>query len=90
MELLQPTIENMTAISEIKDKNRGKPDFNQSTAVAEGANVFAWVTVDAKPWKTTEESLQSVQFWGNKILKEFKDKLVSVHTSVEVHNSNPC
>lgn len=76
MELLKPTIEHMTTIAEIKDKNRGKPDFNQSTAVAEGANVFAWVTMDVKPWKSVEESLQSVQFWGNKILKEFKDKSV--------------
>lgn len=73
-EVLQPTVDAIMSIQDIKEKNRGKPDYNQITMVAESIVGLAWVQVEAKPHKHVEEFLGQAQFWGNKILKEFKDK----------------
>ncbi|KAI5922600.1 adenylyl cyclase-associated protein [Camillea tinctor] len=73
-ELLKPINEALMSVGSIKDANRGSPEFSQLSAVAEGIMVLAWVTVDNRPFKHVEESLGSAQFFGNRVLKEFKDK----------------
>ncbi|EFX04500.1 adenylyl cyclase-associated protein [Grosmannia clavigera kw1407] len=73
-DLLKPINEALMAAVNIKDANRGSPDFNQLSAVSEGIMVLAWVTVDNRPYKHVEESLGSAQFFGNRVLKEFKEK----------------
>ncbi|KXJ95397.1 adenylyl cyclase-associated protein [Microdochium bolleyi] len=72
--LIKPIQENLVAVSDMKDNNRGSPDFAQLSAVAEGIMVLAWVTLDTKPFKHVEESLGAAQFFGNRVLKEHKDK----------------
>jgi adenylyl cyclase-associated protein len=74
MELLQPLQEQIMAVSEIRDANRGSPFFNQLSAVSESIGMLAWVTMDFKPNKHVEESLGSAQYWGNRVLKEYKEK----------------
>jgi adenylyl cyclase-associated protein len=76
MELLKPLQEEIAAVNEIRDKNRGKAQFNHLSAVAEGIPVIAWITIDTKAYKHVDESLGSAQYWGNRVLKEFKDKYV--------------
>ncbi|KAI1143184.1 adenylate cyclase associated N terminal-domain-containing protein [Hypoxylon sp. FL0543] len=73
-ELLKPINEALMAVGSIKESSRGSPVFSQLSAVAEGIMVLAWVTVDNKPFKHVEESLGSAQFFGNRVLKEHKDK----------------
>jgi len=73
-DLLKPISESMARVSSIKDENRGSPYHNHLSTVAEGALVLAWVTVENRPWKHVEESLGSAQFFGNRVLKEFKEK----------------
>lgn len=75
-DLLKPINECLIAVNEIKDANRGSPVFSQLSAVSDGIMVLAWVTVDNRPYKHVEESLGSVQFFGNRVLKEHKDKSV--------------
>lgn len=74
MQLLKPLQESITAVSDIRDANRSNAQFNQLSAVSESINVLAWVTMDPKPHKHVEECLGSAQYWGNRVLKEFKDK----------------
>jgi adenylyl cyclase-associated protein len=74
MQLIKPLQESIEAVSNIRDANRGSTVFNQLSAVSESIGVLAWVTVDPKPHKHVEESLGSAQFYGNRVLKEFKDK----------------
>ena len=74
MQLLKPLQEAITTISDIKDKGRKGPFDNQLSAVAESISVLAWVTVDPKPHKHVEETLSSAQYYGNRILKEYKEK----------------
>ncbi|KAI0023068.1 adenylate cyclase associated N terminal-domain-containing protein [Xylariomycetidae sp. FL0641] len=73
-ELLKPINEALMSVGSIKESNRGSPVFSQLSAVAEGIMVLAWVTVDTRPYKHVEESLGSAQFFGNRVLKEHKDK----------------
>lgn len=73
-DLLKPINEALMAVTNIKEANRGSPVFSQLSAVSEGIMVLAWVTVDNRPWKHVEESLGSAQFFGNRVLKEQKDK----------------
>ncbi|CAJ2512344.1 Uu.00g053590.m01.CDS01 [Anthostomella pinea] len=73
-DLLKPINEALMAVGSIKESNRGSPVFSQLSAVSEGIMVLAWVTVDNRPFKHVEESLGSAQFFGNRVLKEHKDK----------------
>ena len=74
MELLKPLQDELQAVSNIRDQNRGSPLFNQLSTVSESISVIAWVTVDPKPFKHVEESLGSAQYWGNRVVKENKEK----------------
>jgi adenylyl cyclase-associated protein len=73
-DLLKPINEALLAVSNIKESNRGSPVFSHLSAVAEGIMVLAWVTVDNRPYKHVEQSLSSAQFFGNRVLKEYKEK----------------
>ncbi|KJR84641.1 adenylyl cyclase-associated protein (cap) [Sporothrix schenckii 1099-18] len=73
-DLLKPINEALMAVSAIKDNNRGATDFNQLSAVSEGIMVLAWVTLSGRAFKMVEESLGAAQFFGNRVLKEYKDK----------------
>lgn len=73
-DLLKPINEALMAVNTLKESHRGSSVFNQLSAVAEGFMVSAWVTVDSRTYKHVEEYLGSAQFFGNRVLKEFKDK----------------
>ncbi|POR36627.1 Adenylyl cyclase-associated protein [Tolypocladium paradoxum] len=72
--LLKPINEALMAVGELKDSNRPDPMYTQLSAVADGIMMLAWVTVDSRPYKHVDECLGSAQFFGNRVLKEQKDK----------------
>lgn len=72
--LLKPINESIIAVGNIKESNRGSPDFNELNAVAEGTMVLAWVMDDRKPHKHVDDTLGSAQYWGNRVIKDNKDK----------------
>ncbi|KUJ17089.1 uncharacterized protein LY89DRAFT_669512 [Mollisia scopiformis] len=74
MQLLKPFNQLISTVTELREGNRGSPVFNQLSAVSESISVLAWVTADSKPHKVVEESLGSAQYWGNRVLKEYKEK----------------
>jgi len=72
--LLKNINEALMAVTSIKEQNRGAPVFHHLSAVSEGAMVLAWVTVDNRPYKHVDESMGAAQFFGNRVLKEYKEK----------------
>lgn len=76
-DLLKPISDSISRVGAVKEANRASEFYNHLSTVAEGALVLAWVTVDNRPWKHVEESLGSAQFFGNRVLKEFKEKCVN-------------
>lgn len=72
--LLKPINESLMSVVEIKESNRGSPFTNQLSAVADGIMMLAWVTDEAKPHKHVDNTLGSAQYYGNRVIKDFKDK----------------
>lgn len=64
----------MGAVGDIREANRGSPLFNHLTTVSDGIAMLGWITVEPKPTDFVNETLGSAQFYGNKVLKEYKDK----------------
>ncbi|KAL4809347.1 adenylate cyclase associated N terminal-domain-containing protein [Aspergillus unguis] len=61
------------AINNIRESNRASPLSDHLIAVAEGVMGLGWF-FDEKPAAFVDEVLGSIQFFGNKVLKEYKDK----------------
>lgn len=74
MELLKPLQDQISEIVTLRDESRASPFFNHLSAISESIGVLAWVTIDTKPHKHVEEMYGSAQYWGNRVLKEFRDK----------------
>lgn len=72
--LLKPVNESLMAVVNIKESNRGSPVANQLSAVADGIMMLAWVTDEAKPHKHVDNTLGSAQYYGNRVIKDHKDK----------------
>ncbi|OAQ86548.1 adenylyl cyclase-associated protein [Purpureocillium lilacinum] len=72
--LLKPINDVIISVGELKDSNRPDPMYTQLSAVADGIMMLAWVTIENRPYKHVEECLGSAQFFGNRVLKEQKDR----------------
>lgn len=80
--LLQPINDSAMSVMEIKDSNRGDALSNHLSAVADGIMVLGWVAVENRPFKHVDEFLGSAQFFGNKVLKEYKEKYGTFSTII--------
>jgi adenylyl cyclase-associated protein len=60
-------------INNIREGNRASPHFQQLSAVAEGTVAMGWV-VELRPADMVADTLGAVQFYGNRVLTEYKDK----------------
>lgn len=76
--LLRPINEALMAVTELKEGNRPDPMYTHLSSVADGIMVLAWVTVEHRPHTHVEECLGAAQFFGNRVLKEQKDKCVAL------------
>ncbi|PGH11114.1 hypothetical protein AJ79_05059 [Helicocarpus griseus UAMH5409] len=60
-------------INNIREANRPSPLFNHLSAVAEGVMALGWF-FEARPAEFVRESLAGAEFYGNRVLKEYKGK----------------
>ncbi|KAH0538807.1 hypothetical protein FGG08_004639 [Glutinoglossum americanum] len=74
MEILTDLQKQMGTVNDIREANRGSPLFNHLSTVSEGITALAWVTYEPKPANYLIEILESAQFYGNRVLKEYKEK----------------
>ncbi|KAI0373302.1 cyclase-associated protein [Pilatotrama ljubarskyi] len=73
--LLGPLQKDIEAITRAKEANRKDREwFNHLSTVAEGAPSVGWVTITPKPGPYVGEVKDSTQFYGNRVIKEFKEK----------------
>ncbi|PNS16819.1 Adenylyl cyclase-associated protein [Sphaceloma murrayae] len=61
------------AVNDIKDSNRGSPFKDHLTMVSEGTSALQWI-FETKPADYIGEVVGGVQMFGNRILKEYKEK----------------
>ena len=74
MEMLRELTVTMGAVSEIREANRASPVFRHLTTVSEGISMLGWITIEPKPADFVTDTLGSSQYYGNQVLKEYKDK----------------
>ncbi|OJJ49889.1 hypothetical protein ASPZODRAFT_128449 [Penicilliopsis zonata CBS 506.65] len=60
-------------INNLRESNRQSPVFDHLSAIAEGVLALGWVLV-TEPADFVSETLGGVQYYGNKVLKEYKEK----------------
>lgn len=61
------------SINNIKESNRASPLFNHLSAVAEGIVALGWF-FETKPAEFVSEMIGGIEYYGNKVLKEYKEK----------------
>lgn len=66
----------MTEVIDTKDNNRDPSVKDHLSMVAEGVTALQWLVMDTKPADYVGDVLGGAQFYGNRILKAYKDKCV--------------
>ncbi|GAB1201883.1 hypothetical protein APSETT445_000475 [Aspergillus pseudonomiae] len=61
------------SINMIRESNRASPLFNHLSAVAEGIVALGWF-FESKPGDFVSEIVGGIEYYGNKVLKEYKEK----------------
>jgi adenylyl cyclase-associated protein len=72
-ELIKDLQEEVTKVDDVRQNNRGSPQKDHLAMVADGVGALAWFT-DTKPAEYVAELFGGAQIYGNKILKEYKDR----------------
>lgn len=76
MDTLKGLQKYMTQVDDIRQGNRASPLKDHLAMVADGVGALAWVTIEPKPQDYVAELFGGAQLYGNKVLKEYKDKYV--------------
>jgi adenylyl cyclase-associated protein len=63
----------ISTVDEIRTANRPSPLFTHLSAVAEGIIALGWI-VEKRPADFVGDTLGGAQYYGNKVLKEYKEK----------------
>ena len=74
MDLLKDLQEEMTKVQNIRENNRGSPLKDHLAMIADGVDALGWIIIDPKPAEYVVELFGGAQMFGNKVLKEFKDR----------------
>ncbi|XP_076865173.1 adenylyl cyclase-associated protein 2 [Brachyhypopomus gauderio] len=72
-DLLRPISEQIEAIQNFREKNRGSHLFNHLSAVSESIPALGWVAVSQKPEPYVKEMNDAAVFYTNRVLKDYKD-----------------
>lgn len=73
MELMTELHRASDSISNIRESNRPSPLFNHLSAVAEGIVAIGWF-FETRPVDFVKEAVGGAQMYGNRVLKEYKEK----------------
>lgn len=72
-ELLKELHRHTSTVDEIREANRASPLFQHLSAVSEGIVALGWI-VETRPVDFIGDILGGAQYYGNKVLKDHKDK----------------
>ncbi|KAL8807721.1 MAG: hypothetical protein Q9182_000532 [Xanthomendoza sp. 2 TL-2023] len=74
MEVLKDLQATMGVVNDIREANRASPLFKHLSTVSEGIAVLIWVANETKPAETITEMLRGAEYWGNRVIQEYKEK----------------
>lgn len=61
------------SINMVRESNRPSPLFNHLSTVAEGIVALGWF-FESKPADFVSEIVGGIEYYGNKVLKDYKEK----------------
>lgn len=61
------------SINTIRENARASPLFNHLSAISEGIVALGWF-FESKPAEFVTEMMGGIEYYGNKVLKEYKEK----------------
>lgn len=73
-ELIKDLQQEMSTVNDIREANRASPFKDHLAMVGEGMGALQWVVFEGKPADYVAEVLGGVQLFGNRVLKEYKEK----------------
>uniref|UniRef100_A0A671LCI6 Adenylyl cyclase-associated protein n=1 Tax=Sinocyclocheilus anshuiensis TaxID=1608454 RepID=A0A671LCI6_9TELE len=76
--LLAPMSKVIQEVQSFREKNRSSPVFNHLSAVSESVPALGWVAMAPKPGPYVKEMQDAAMFYTNRVLKDYKEKYVSV------------
>uniref|UniRef100_A0A8C1SEJ0 Adenylyl cyclase-associated protein n=1 Tax=Cyprinus carpio TaxID=7962 RepID=A0A8C1SEJ0_CYPCA len=76
--LLAPVSKVIQEVQAFREKNRSSPLFNHLSAVSESVPALGWVAMAPKPGPFVKEMQDAATFYTNRVLKDYKEKYVSV------------
>ncbi|KDQ59424.1 hypothetical protein JAAARDRAFT_32984 [Jaapia argillacea MUCL 33604] len=72
---LAPLLADIEAITRLKETYRKDRDwFTHLSAVAEGAPCVGWIAIESKPAPYVKDIMDSTQFYGDRVIKGYKEK----------------
>lgn len=74
MKLLKPTSDLISAVQAFREKNRRSKEFNHLSALSEGIPSLGWVAIPNIPGSHVKDTIESAQFYLNRVLKDNKEK----------------
>lgn len=72
--LLEPMNKHVAEAIEIKERSRGGKAYNHLSCVADGIGLLGWIRLELRPYRHVDEYLTYAQYFGNKVLTEYKGK----------------
>lgn len=72
--MLRELQQELGMVEEIREANRTSLQKEHLAMAGEGIGALGWVGIDGKPGEYIAEVLGSAQFYGNRVLKEYKEK----------------
>lgn len=73
-ELIKDLQQEMSNVNDVRENNRGSKFANQLAMVSEGMGALQWIVFEGNPTEYVGEVIGGVQLYGNRVLKEYKDK----------------
>lgn len=73
-DLIKDLQQEMGTVTDLKEANRASPYKDHFSMVAEGMGALQWVVFEGKPADYVADVLGGVQMFGNRVLKEYKEK----------------
>ncbi|KAI1081795.1 adenylate cyclase-associated CAP [Whalleya microplaca] len=72
--LIRPMSDAIADIIEIKEHSRGDKTYDHLSSVADGIGVMGWIYVEVSPFRHVDQYLGYSQYFGNKVMKEYKGR----------------
>lgn len=74
LDLIKDMQSYMNSVNEHREAHRAGTLQNHLSMVSEAVPALAWVTLDTKPAEFVTEMANAGQFYGNRVIKEYKEK----------------